>query len=322
MESPNSQHPSLTRKTKAFVDALAAEKAPPLYTLTPEEARKVLESVQAKSIQKPEVDMEDMELAVGPTGKVDTRIVRPKNAQGNLPVILYIHGGGWIMGNKDTHDRLVRELSTGTGAAVVYPNYTPSPEAQYPVPHQQIWTVLEYVVANAAQLRLDAGKLIVAGDSVGGNMAITTSLLAKEKNGPKIAMQLLFYPVTDAGLDTQSYRDFADGPWLTFKAMQWFWDAYLPDKGKRKEVYASPLQASKEQLSGLPPALVITAENDVLRDEGEAFAKKLDEAGVCTSCVRCNGTVHDFAMLNDLAETAPSKTALCLAIAAIKKCLQ
>lgn len=322
MESPNSQHPNLTRQTRAFVDALAAAKAPPLYTLSPAEARKVLESAQAKPIQKPEVAIEDMELAVGPTGKVDTRIIRPKNAQGNLPVILYIHGGGWIMGNKDTHDRLVRELCTGTGAAVVYPNYTPSPEAQYPVPHQQIWAVLEYVLAHAGKLGLDADKLIVAGDSVGGNMAIVTSLLAKEKKGPKIAMQLLFYPVTDAGLDTRSYRDFVDGPWLTFKAMQWFWDAYLPDAAKRKEIYASPLQATKEQLSGLPPALIITAENDVLRDEGEAFAKKLDEAGVFTSCVRCNGTIHDFAMLNDLAETAPAKTALCLAVAAIKKCLQ
>ena len=225
------------------------------------------------------------------------------------------------MGNEDTHDRLIRELAVGTGAAVVFPKYTPSPEAQYPVPHQEIWAILEHVAANAEHFGLDPTRIVVGGDSVGGNMAIVTSLLSKEKAGPKIGFQLLFYPVTDAAFDTPSYQNFADGPWLTKKAMQWFWDAYLPDQEKRDEIFASPLRAAKEQLSGLPPTLVITAENDVLRDEGEAFARKLDEAGVFVSCLRCNGTVHDFVMLDALAGSAPAKTALSLAIEAVKKYL-
>lgn len=225
------------------------------------------------------------------------------------------------MGDKDTHERLVRELAQGAQAAVVYPNYTPSPEAQYPVPLEQAYAAMLSVLQRADDYGLDASRVAVAGDSVGGNMATVMALLAKERKGPRIDFQLLLYPVTDANFDTESYRAFADGPWLTRRAMQWFWDAYAPDETRRGEITASPLRATPEQLRGLPPALIITAENDVLRDEGEAYARKLSDAGVRVACVRYNGTHHDFMMLNGLAETTPARAAVAQSAAALKKML-
>ena len=309
----------LTRDTKAFVDALAAQNAPPLYTLSPAEARQVLIDAQSGPATKAEADIKDVELPVGPKGKASVRIVRPKGAAEKLPLIFYCHGGGWIMGNKNTHDRLVRAIATGVGAVVVFPDYVPSPESQYPDPLEEAYAVFDHVVKNGDKFGVDTGKIVMAGDSVGGNMATVLSLLSGRRGGPKILFQLLFYPVTDANFDSQSYYDFADGPWLTRKAMEWFWDAYLPDKSKRNDVTASPLQGTAEQLKGLPPALVITAENDVLRDEGEAYARKLDEAGVRSACLRCNGTMHDFLMLDALSETAPARMALSLGCAALKR---
>lgn len=321
MATPSSQAPHLTRSTKAFVDALAAENNPPLYTLSPEAARKVLADAQAKPVRKLDADIRDEDLPVGPTGTVSTRFVRPMKAEGRLPVIFYFHGGGWILGDKNTHDRLVRELAQGAHAAIVYPNYTPSPEAQYPVPLEQAYAVMLHVLERADDYGIDASRVAVAGDSVGGNMATVMTLLAKERKGPRIAFQLLLYPVTDAGFDTESYHAFADGPWLTRRAMQWFWDAYAPDETRRGEITASPLRATMEQLRDLPPALIITAENDVLRDEGEAYARKLSDAGVRVACVRYNGTHHDFMMLNGLAETTPARAAVAQSAAALKKML-
>lgn len=321
MTNPSSQAPHLTKDTKAFVDALAARNNPPLYTLSPEEARRVLAEAQAGPVDKPDVDIRDEELPVGPTGRVSTRFVRPRNAEGKVPVVFYFHGGGWILGDKNTHDRLVRQLAEGARVAVVYPNYTPSPEAQYPVPLEQAYAAMRYVLDRADDYAVDASRVAVAGDSVGGNMATVMTLLAKERKGPAIAFQLLLYPVTDAEFDTESYHAFAEGPWLTRKAMQWFWDAYLPDHGRRHEITASPLRATLDQLRGLPPALIITAENDVLRDEGEAYARKLSEAGVSVTCVRYMGTHHDFMMLNGLAQTTPARGAVLHSVAALRKML-
>ncbi|UQZ90612.1 lipase [Deltaproteobacteria bacterium Smac51] len=323
MEKATSKKPHLTKGTKEFVEALEAKNAPPLYTLTYEEARQVLIEAQSGETARPEVDIDDLELPAGPSGKVDVRIVRLKNAPAeSAPFIVYFHGGGWVMGNKKTHDRLIRELTHGTGCPVVFVNYTPSPEAQYPKPLEEAFGVVEYFGKNGAKYSLDPAKMILAGDSVGGNMAIVCGLMAARKSGPRPIAQVLFYPVTDAGLDTESYQDFADGPWLTKKAMEWFWDAYLPDKGKRGEITASPLQAGPEDLKGLAPALVFTAENDVLRDEAEAFALKLDAAGVKVAAMRVGGTIHDFVMLDALAETAPARAAMCLAVEFIKKAIQ
>lgn len=301
----------LTPDTQAFVNKLAEKGAPPLHSLTPQQARKVLLDVQAQSAAHhvPPAQIKDVELPVGPTGKVSTRFVRPEGADGPLPVILYIHGGGWVMGDKHTHDRLIRELAVGAHAALVFPEYTPSPEAQYPVPLEQIYSVLTHVTEKAEQYSLDPSRIAVAGDSVGGNMTAAITIMAKDRQGPQLAFQLLLYPVTSADFGVDSYKTFADGPWLTRDSMQWFWDAYCPDVDKRDDILVSPLQADTEKLQGLPPALVITDENDVLRDEGEAYARKLMRAGVPTAAVRYLGTHHDFMMLNALADTPPARAA-------------
>ena len=313
---------NLTRDAQEFIDALAEKNDPPLYTLAPEEARQVLVDAQSGNVRKPDADIRDMVLNVGPTGKVAVRLVRPKGAKEHLPCIFYLHGGGWIMGNRQTHDRLIRELAVETGAAVVYPEYDPAPEVQYPVSLEQSYAVLEHVARSGPELGVDPRGIVIAGDSAGGNMATVLSMLSRERGGPDIIFQLLFYPVTDANFDTKSYREFADGPWLTRKAMKWFWDAYAPDQNRRREKNASPLMASGADLGRLPPALIITAENDVLRDEGEEYARKLDEAGVRVACVRVNGAMHDFVMLDALAETMAAKTAMRLAVAEMKMAFQ
>lgn len=313
--------PSVEPGSQAFLDALAKAGGPPIYTLTPEAARAVLAGAQAGPVAKPEADIEDRTIPVGPLGTVDLRIIRPKGSKARLPAILYLHGGGWVLGDKNTHDRLVREIAAGAGAAVVFVDYHRSPEAQYPVPGEEGYAALKYLAEHADAFNIDAGRIAIAGDSVGGALAAAVTLMAKERGGPKLVQQVLFYPVTDADFDTGSYIQFADGPWLTRKAMQWFWDQYLPDVAKRAEPAASPLKATPDQLKGLPPALVITDENDVLRDEGEAYAAKLAQAGVPVVQVRYLGAIHDFVMLNGLAETQPTRGAIAQAIDTLKRAL-
>ena len=193
---------------------------------------------------------------------------------------------------------------------VIFVDYDRSPEVHYPVAIEEDYAVTKYVSEHPADFNVDASRLAIGGDSVGGNMTAVVSLLAKEQNGPAIAAQLLFYPVTDAGMDDGSYNAFANGPWLTKPEMAWFWNAYLPDATARNDIYVSPLNASIEELRGLPTALVITDENDVLRDEGEAYARKLIEAGVTVTATRYIATIHDFVMLNALADTPAAKAAI------------
>lgn len=308
MKAPSSKQPNLTKDTEKFVTALAADKnAKPLYELSYKEARNVLLSTQKKSkVSAPECEVIDEELMYNETDKVSVRIFKPQKSRGKLPLVMYFHGGGWVMGDKTTHDRLMKELAVGANVAMVFVNYTPSPEAQYPVPLEQDYAAMEYLIKNANKFNLDSSKLAVAGDSVGGNMAAAMTLMSKQRKGPKIKFQVLIYPVTDAGMNTPSYKEFADGPWLSKKAMQWFWDAYCPDTKKRKDILASPLLADPEDLKGLPPAFIITDENDVLRDEGEYYARNLIQSGVDAVSVRYNGTIHDFTMLNPLAKTTPA----------------
>jgi acetyl esterase len=306
--SPPPKNGELEMQTQRFVDAAAG--GPPLYTLSPEDARNVLEQAQAGDVRKQPADIEDKVLPVGPSGRVSVRIVRPKGADGKLPVVVYVHGGGWILGSSSTHDRLIREIANGARAAVVFVNYTPSPEAHYPVAIEEAYAAAKYVADHADELGIDASRLAIAGDSVGGNMATALTMLAKERGGPTIRFQALFYPVTDATFDTESYRKFAEGPWLTRRNMQWFFDAYAPDVASREQPTISPLRATLEQLEGLPPALIITDENDVLRDEGEAYAHKLMDAGVRVKAMRALGTIHDFMMLNALADTPAVRAAL------------
>jgi acetyl esterase len=303
----------LDSKTRAFVDGLAAYKGKPLYELSYEDARKLLEDAQAIPVTKMPADIEDKVLPVGPTGEVSVRIFRPQGSRGALPAVMYFHGGGWVLGSKNTHDRLLRDLTVGAQAAFVFVNYTPSPEAQFPVPIEQDYAATKYIAEHGKEFNLDTSRLAVAGDSVGGNMVAVITQLAKERKGPAIRYQVLFYPVTDAAMNTDSYSEFASGPWLTKPAMEWFWKAYAPNREDRKKVTASPLSARVEQLKGLPPALIIVDENDVLRDEGEAYAKKLIEADVEATAVRMLATHHDFAMLNALADTPACKAAVQLA---------
>ncbi len=312
---------NLEKKTQQFITELTAAGGPPLYTLTPVEARKVLDNLQSKPVEKPAVLIEDLKILSGKK-EVSVRIVRPAESSGVLPIIMYFHGGGWILGNKDTHDRLIRELACGSHAAVVFVNFTPAPEAQYPTQIEEAYAATHYIAENAHSMNLDAGRLAVAGDSVGGNMAAVITLLAKERNGPKIHFQALFYPVTDANFNTPSYREFADGPWLTKPAMEWFWNAYAPNHADRKKPTVSPLQASLDQLRNLPPALIITDENDVLRDEGEAYAHKLIQAGVEVTVMRYIGTHHDFLLLNALSDTPAARSAMALATSTLQKAFQ
>jgi acetyl esterase len=311
-ETPVSQ-PVLEPKTQSFIDAVSSQGGKPIYTLSYSDARKVLENAQSGETVKAPATIEDRSFPVGPTGEVSVRIYRPVGVKGPLPVVMYFHGGGWVLGSANTHDRLVRDLVSQTRAAFVFVKFTNSPEAQFPVPIEQSYAATKYVAEHAKELGFDSSRLAVAGDSVGGNMAAAVTLLAKEHNGPAIAYQVLFYPVTDANFDNGSYTKFANGPWLTKPAMEWFWDAYAPNKEDRKKPTASPLQATTDQLKGLPPALVITDENDVLRDEGEAYARKLVQAGVDVTAVRYLATFHDFVMLNGLADTPAAKSAIRLA---------
>lgn len=303
--------PVLEPTTQKFIDSLAGSK--PIYTFSPDEARDILAGAQKGDVKKLAAREEDKVIKVGPTGSVKLRIVRPEGAKGTLPVVMYFHGGGWVLGDADTHDRLVREIANGAKAAVVFVDYDRSPEARYPIAIEQAYAATKYVADHAKEFHIDASRLAVAGDSVGGNMAAVVTLLAKERGGPDIDQQVLFYPVTDASFDTGSCNQFANGPWLTKEAMKWFWNAYLPDEAKRKEPTASPLQASLEQLNGLPPALIITDENDVLRDEGEAYGRKLMQAGVKVTSIRFNGTIHDFVLLNAIAETPAVRGAISVA---------
>lgn len=302
---------------QAFVEATA--NPPFLYELAPEEGRATVEDVQ--SGEEPiAADVRDLQVAT-PHGEIPVRIVRPAGAEGALPVVLYVHGAGWVFGSRNTHDRLVRELATRSGAAVVFPDYDRSPEVRYPVAIEQSYAVAQWIGEHGADEGLDPSRIAVAGDSVGGNMTAALTLLAKERGDVSFGAQLLFYPVTDAAFDTPSYEQFATGYFLARDGMKWFWDQYTTDEAERAKITASPLRASVEELSGLPPALVITGEADVLRDEGEAYAAKLREAGVAVTATRYGGIIHDFVMLNALKDTQAAKAATAQAAAFLKDAL-
>ncbi|MGW1802077.1 alpha/beta hydrolase [Streptomyces sp. NPDC001984] len=311
--------PVLEPEAQAFVEATA--NPPYLFNLPPAEGRKAVDEVQSGDIEKPAVDEEWIIVEGGPTGSVRARIVRPAGATGDLPVVLYIHGAGWVFGNAHTHDRLVRELAVGAQAAVVFPEYSLSPEVRYPVAIEENYTVARWIVTDGAAKQLDATRLAVAGDSVGGNMTAALTLMAKERGDVPLVQQVLFYPVTDASFDAPSYHQFATGYFLRRDGMQWFWDQYTTDESERAQITASPLRATTDQLSGLPPALVITGEADVLRDEGEAYAAKLRQAGVPVTAVRFLAIIHDFVMLNTLRSTQAAQGAITLAIQTLRSAL-
>src|SRR5260221_2711628 len=297
----------------------AAALSPWVFTLGPHQGRIALDKAQSGKVRRPAVDVEDLTITDGPSAQVALRILRPQNTQTPLPVIVYIHGAGWVFGSPQTHDRLVRELAVGAGAAVVFPVYRLCPEVRYPTALEECYMVARWVGRHGQEHGLDGERLAVAGDSAGGNMATVITLLSRERGEPDIRLQLLFYPVTDATFDTESYHQFAEGYHLRRDAMMWCWEQYTRHPGERNEITASPLRASIQQLHGLPPALIITAEADVLPDETEAYANKLRQAGVRVTAARFPGTIHDFVMLNALAHTAAARGAIALATAWLRE---
>ncbi|WP_338474444.1 alpha/beta hydrolase [Pseudomonas sp. MS646] len=296
--------------TQAFLDALNAGTGKPLEQLSPKDARAVLVGAQAGvKLTLPKADVSEKTIQADGQS-ISMTIVRPAGVKGELPVFMFFHGGGWVLGDFPTHERLVRDLVAGSGAVAVFVNYTPSPEAHYPVAINQAYAATKWVAEHGKQINVDGKRLAVVGNSVGGNMAAVVALMAKDKGTPAIRFQALLWPVTDASFETASYNQFAEGHFLSKNMMKWFWDNYTTDAGQRSEIYASPLRASTAQLKGLPPALVQTAEADVLRDEGEAYARKLDAAGVPVTAVRYNGMIHDYGLLNVVSQVPAVRSAM------------
>jgi acetyl esterase/lipase len=312
--------PRVEQTTAAFLNALAQGGGTPLEQLSPKDARAVLSGVQAGA-KLPAADVSEKWITLNGE-KLKLVIVRPAGSTGTLPAFMFFHGGGWVLGDFPTHERLIRDLVSRSGAAAVYVDYTPSPEAKYPTAINQAYAATKWVAEHGAEIQVDGQRLAVAGNSVGGNMAAVVALKAKAAGTPKLKFQLLLWPVTDANFDNASYQHFQQGYFLSRNMMRWFWDSYTTNPAERFEIYASPLRASIDQLKGLPPALVQTAELDVLRDEGEAYAVKLNQAGVKVTSVRYNGMIHDFGLLNVLSEVSAVKMQLDQAGQALKVHLQ
>lgn len=314
--------PQVFSEIRPFLKALNTSNGKPLEQLSPADARQVLVGAQ-KSVQVDYSGIQESEKVISQNGyKVKVHITKPTGVKPNAPVFIFVHGGGWVLGDYPTHRRLVRDLVVNSGAVAVFPDYTPSPEAKYPVAINEIYAATQWVAEHGKEIGVNGKNLAVVGNSVGGNMSAVVALMAKNNHGPAIKLQVLLWPVTDANFETGSYNEFAEGRFLTKNMMKWFWDNYLPEVEKRKEIYASPLQATVEQLKGLPEALVQTAENDVLRDEGEAYARKLNEAGVKVTLARYNGLIHDYGMLNPISGVTASKVAVLQAALSIKEALK
>jgi acetyl esterase len=313
---------SVVSGIRQFLEALNSSGAKPIEQLSPQDARQVLTDAQ-NSVHVDLSGIETSEKVIDVEGReLKLYIVKPAGAATKLPVFMFFHGGGWVLGDYPTHERLVRDLVVESGAMAVFPEYTRSPEAQYPTAIHQAYAATQWVSEHGGDIGADGRKLAVVGNSVGGNMAAVVSLMAKDKGGPRITFQALLWPVTDAHFDTASYRDLSEGYFLTRNMMIWFWDNYTKDAAQRRETYASPLQAPTDSLQGLPPALVQTAHSDVLRDEGEAYARKLNQAGVDVIAVRYNGLIHDWGLLNPLATVPEVRTAITQVATELKKRLK
>nr|WP_198980239.1 alpha/beta hydrolase [Herbaspirillum sp. ASV7] len=296
--------------TQAFLQALEAGGGKPLEQLSPQDARAVLVGAQAGvKLELPRADVSE-KIITADGQQIKLTIVRPAGVKKTLPAFMFFHGGGWVLGDFPTHERLVRDLVANSGAVAVFVNYTPSPEAGYGVAINQAYAATKWVAEHGKEINVDGKRLAVAGNSVGGNMAAVVALMAKDKGGPALRSEVLLWPVTDANFETGSYKQFANGYFLTTNMMKWFWDSYTTDAAKRKEITASPLNATTAQLAGLPPTLIQTAEKDVLRDEGEEYGRKLQAAGVAVTSVRYNGMIHDFGLLNVLAKVPAVQTAM------------
>jgi acetyl esterase len=294
----------LDPKTRWFLDFLKSSGRPQVNQVPVAEAREMYVKGQnmVPLLKKP-AQIEDRTIPSAAGGNLQLRIFRPEGSSGPLPVVMYFHGGGWVLGDADTYDYYMRELTNGSGAAVVFLEYSRSPEARYPVALEECFAATKWVAAHGSELNVNSSQMAVAGDSAGGNMAAVVCLLAKQRGGPEITAQVLIYPATGHVFDSTSFHEFATGYFLTRETSQWFWQQYTGGAAVEHEPTACPLQATLDQLKGLPPALVITGECDVLRDEGEAYARKLIQAGVTVTCTRYLGAIHGFMGINALADT-------------------
>ncbi|MCZ3384595.1 MULTISPECIES: alpha/beta hydrolase [unclassified Kosakonia] len=312
--------PTPTAGVAKFLSALNSSGGKPIEQLSPHDARQVLIGAQ-QGAKLPPADVSEKTITVNGQ-PLKLTIVKPQGATGTLPVFMFFHGGGWVLGDYPTHERLVRDLVTESGAAAVFVNYTPSPEAHFPVAINQAYEATRWVAEHGKEIGVDGSRLALAGNSVGGNMVAAVALQAKEHHTPAIRYQVMFWPVTDARFETGSYNQFSSGYFLSKNMMKWFWDNYTTKESDRRNILASPLEASSAQLKGLPPTLIQTAELDVLRDEGEAFGRKLDAAGVPVTVTRYNGMIHDYGLLNALSEEPTVRTALSQAAHELRTHLQ
>lgn len=291
-----------------LVDASAAP--PYLHQIGPSDGRQALLEMQGHALDDFAVDAEFSVAPVGPSGLVGFWLFRPARPPGPLPVVVYLHGGRWMLGDARTHARMISELAALSGAAFVVPEYTRTPEARYPVALEESYAVLTWLAGQAAELDLDERRIAVAGDCAGATIATSLTMLAKQRGGPRIRAQLLYYPLTDPECDTGSADRFAHGYLLTRAAVEWYWRQYADDERELAEPTAAPLRATPEDLAGLPPALIVSAEADVVRDDGEQYARRLRQAGVPVTAVRYLGTVHDFVSLNPLRDSPPTRAAI------------
>ena len=300
----------LDPKTQWLLKFLESMGRPQIFEVPVEEAREMYVKSQALApvIKQPAL-IEDRTIPAGPSGNLKLRIFRPEGSASRLPVVMYFHGGGWVLGDADTYDHFMRELTNGSAAAVVFVEYSRSPEARYPVALEECYAATKWVAEHGGSFNLNSAQIAVAGDSAGGNMATAVCLLATQRGGPEIAAQVLIYPATGHDFDSSSFQEFATGYFLTKETSQWFWKQYTGGAAIEQEPTACPLRATVDQLNDLPPALIITGECDVLRDEGEAYARKLMQAGVPVTCTRYLGAIHGFMGINALADTPPTRTA-------------
>jgi len=301
--------PRIDPQVRSFLADLNKDSSP-FWELPQPKPQDILTGLQNKT----PVDMSGVttvEKTITQDGRtVKLYIMTPQQVTGKPGVLFFIHGGVWIVGNFQNHQRLLRDLVVGSGQIGVFVEYTPLPDARFPTQLEESYAALKWVAAHADDFGADSARIAVAGNSVGGDMTAALTLMAKDRSGPKVAYQVLFIPATDASVDTDSYHEYGTGRFLARAFMRYGWDLYAPDEKTRNNPYVSPLRASNEELTGLPPALVITAENDPLRDEGEAYARKLKGAGVAVTATRYNGMIHDFVLLNAIHEVPGVQAAL------------
>ncbi len=301
--------PQLDPQVRSFLVELN-KSASPIWELPQPQPQKAITNLQNQT----PVDMSGVSISertIAQDGQsVKLYIMTPEQTTGMPGVLFFVHGGVWIVGNFQNHQRLLRDLVVQSGQVGVFVEYTPLPAARFPTQLEESYAALKWVSQHAGEIGADGSRIAVAGNSVGGNMTAALTLMTVDRNGPQIRYQVLLNPATDASVDSVSYQAFGTDRFLTRDFMRYGWDRYAPDEASRSNRFVSPLRATTQQLTGLPPAMVITAENDPLRDEGEAYARKLKEAGVEVVATRFNGTIHDFMLLNGLRHVPSTEAAL------------